>query len=304
LQTTIQSRPRTGLRHLGVPSSGAADPLSLALANRLVGNRWDAPALEVTLLGPTLQFEGPCAFGIAGAEAGIHLNDETVSTHETIHAQAGDRLTIGAMTKGARLYIAFAGGLSADELLGSASTYLPGGFGGCGGRALEEGDRLTALKAAVDPVVTPEQFRLPVTSSRALRSCMSFETHQLDDRSAEYLFDSNWTVGRRADRMGLQLDGRTLQINSEGRMPSAGVFPGTIQCTENGTPFMLSVDAGTVGGYPRIAQVARLDRHVIGQLKPGDHVRLLQRDADDAAAELRAKTDYWRRWLPDIDAIL
>ena len=48
LQSTLQSRPRIGLRHLGVPAGGAADPLSLALANKLVGNQWDTPALEVT----------------------------------------------------------------------------------------------------------------------------------------------------------------------------------------------------------------------------------------------------------------
>ena len=67
LQTTIQSRPRTGLRHQGVPGGGAADPLSLALANRLVGNAWDAPALEATLLGPTLRIDSDCALAITGA---------------------------------------------------------------------------------------------------------------------------------------------------------------------------------------------------------------------------------------------
>jgi len=66
----------------------------------------------------------------------------------------------------------------------------------------------------------------------------------------------------------------------------------------------LSVDAGTVGGYPRIAQVARVDRHVLGQLRPGDHVRLLRREPDEATNELRAKLDYWRAWLPEIDEIL
>ena len=59
LQTTIQSRPRVGMRHLGVPAGGAADPLSLALANRLVGNAWYEPALESTLLGPTLDLRHP-----------------------------------------------------------------------------------------------------------------------------------------------------------------------------------------------------------------------------------------------------
>ncbi len=57
LQTTIQAGPRVGRRHLGVPAAGAADLLSLALANRLVGNPACAPGLEATLTGPLLGFE-------------------------------------------------------------------------------------------------------------------------------------------------------------------------------------------------------------------------------------------------------
>ena len=68
-------------------------------------------------------------------------------------------------------------------------------------------------------------------------------------------------------------------------------------------PYILSVDAGTVGGYPRIAQVARLDRHVLGQLRPGDHVRLLRRGHDEAVQELREKVAYWSQWLPDADQV-
>jgi allophanate hydrolase subunit 2 len=87
-------------------------------------------------------------------------------------------------------------------------------------------------------------------------------------------------------------------------MPSAPVFPGTVQCPESGSPYLLSVDAGTVGGYPRIAQIARADRHLMGQLRPGDHVRLLWRDEQSAVDELRAKIRYWRQWLGDIERVL
>ena len=104
--------------------------------------------------------------------------------------------------------------------------------------------------------------------------------------------------------MGLQLEGPTLAISSGGRMPSAPVFPGTVQCPESGSPYVLSVDAGTVGGYPRVAQVARVDRHLLGQLRPGDHVRLLLREQQTAIDELRQKIDYWRAWLPDIDQLM
>ncbi len=143
LQTTIQSRPRVGMRHLGVPASGAADPLSLALANRLVDNGWDTPALEATLLGPTLRFEQSCAFAIVGAHTRATLNGAEIEQHETIFAAAGDELVTGATEKGARFYVAVAGGFTADELLGSSATYLPAKLRRLPGQGARDGRRAT-----------------------------------------------------------------------------------------------------------------------------------------------------------------
>lgn len=299
LQTTLQSRPRTGLRHLGVPASGAADPLSLALANKLVGNDWDASALEATLLGPTLRFETECAFAVAGAPVPITLNGKETDVHQTVLAHPGDELVIGAASVGARAYLAVAGGFEVEDVLGSASTNLQAGFGGLAGRALQAGDTLRVRGGVAGSMRTPARFRPPVSSAWALRACRSDETDLLDAAGLEALFTTNWHVDRRADRMGLRLDGPRLAISSDGRMPSAPVFPGTVQCPEDGAPYVLSVDAGTVGGYPRIAQVARLDRHMLGQLRPADHLRLLRREPDEAVEELEAKIEYWREWLPD-----
>lgn len=304
LQTTLQSRPRIGLRHFGVPASGAADPLSLALANRLVANSWDAAALEVTLLGPTLRMNTDCAFAVTGASFDVTLNKDAIPLHETVFAAAGDVLSVGGSAKGARCYIAFSGGLGATEVLGSSSTYLAGELGGLQGRALRQGDELRLSPVHVPGLCTPAEFRMPMSTSWALRACESFETGRLTGESRDRLFETNWTVGRRADRMGLKLDGARLDISSDGRMPSAAVFPGTVQCPENGAPFVLSVDAGTIGGYPRVAQVVRADRHLLGQLKPGDHVRLLHRDTEDATRELCDKHEYWRGWIADIEQVI
>ncbi len=300
--TTLQSRPRIGLRHLGVPSSGAADPLALALANKLVGNPWHAAALEATMLGPVLQFNVECAFAIAGAPVQATLNGKSVDCHVTVIAKPGDELNAGSTAVGVRSYIAIAGSFEADDVLGSTSTNLQAEFGGLQGRALQKGDILHFVPGAASALETPAEFIPPFTSSWGLRACPSLETGLLDD--ADTLFETNWTVGQRADRMGLQLEGETLSVASDGRMPSAGVFSGAIQCPPHGSPFLLSVDSGTVGGYPRVGYVASVDRHLLGQLRPGDHVRLLRREPDDAIEELRAKLDYWRAWLPDIEAIL
>lgn len=304
VQTAIQSRPRSGLRHQGVPGGGAADPLSLALANRLVGNAWDAPALEAALVGPTLRIDRDCALAIAGAPAEASLGNRVVAWHETVFAKAGDELRVGPTRADARIYIAFAGGIEAENVLGSAATNLQAGFGGHSGRALRAGDALQTAGGEPPALSTPMEFRLPASSSRGLRTCIAAETGLLDSKSLAALFETNWTVHRRADRMGLRLEGPTLGVASSGRMPSAAVFPGTVQCPEDGAPYVLSVDAGTVGGYPRIAQVARADRHVLGQLRPGDHVRLLRRKPEQAVQELREKIAYWSEWLPDAAQVI
>ena len=304
VQSTIQSRPRVGMRHLGVPSGGAADPLSLALANRLVGNDWDTPAIEATLVGPIVRFDAPASFAIAGGRVAPLLNRVPVSDHETLRAKAGDELVIGPVESGARVYLAVSGGFAADHVLGSGSTNLQAGFGGLQGRALRAGDSLPVDGHEVPPLATPPDFRPTMSGAWALRTCVAAETPLLDKASSAALFATNWTIDQRADRMGLRLDGPRLSVSSDGRMPSAGVVPGTIQCPEDGAPYILSVDAGTVGGYPRVAQIARVDRHALGQLRPGDHVRLLYREHDDAVAEFRGMLDYWRAWLPEIEEIL
>ena len=306
LQTTVQAGPRSGQRHLGIPASGAADPLSLALANRLVGNALLAPALETTFTGVSLRFGSDSFVAVTGARAKVWLNGERMKRHRTLAVTEGDELEVGPAKVGARNYVALAGGIAVEEVLGSASTYLPAGFGGHEGRALRAGDSLAVGPSDGEPAQlrTPKQFRPRASDSWALRACYGPEVDLLSKESRFDLFDTNFTIGNRADRMGIELRGAQFDVTSGGRLASAPVFPGTIQCPEDGTPFLLSIDAQTIGGYPRVAQIARLDRHLIGQLRPGDHVRLLWRDAASARDELLAKHDYWREWLPGIEMVI
>jgi len=306
LQTTIQAAPRVGWRHMGVPRSGPADPLSMALANHLVGNSLLRPALEATLTGLDLEFETESWFAIAGAQSEARLSGKPIDFFVTQHAEAGQVLSIGAATAGVRVYLAVDGGFAADDLLGSQSTYLPAAFGGHEGRALKDGDQVLIrhTDGHLPELTTPREFRPPASDSWAIRACDGGDIDMLDADSRAVLFASNFSVGNRTDRMGLQLDGTSLGVSSGGRLASAPVFPGCVQCPEGGVPFVLSVDAQTTGGYPRVAQVVRADRHVLGQLRPGDHVRLLHRSPDEAVNDLHEKLDYWRAWLPHADAVI
>lgn len=294
---------RRGARHLGVPWSGPADAVSMALANRLVGGAADQTALEIALGGLTARFRDDVAFAVAGAPAEVRLNDAPVAQHRTHAARSGDVLAVGRLSFGARIYLAVAGGFAADAFLGSPSTYAPAGFGGLGGRRLAADDELTLIAPAteVPRLRTPEAHRPVIGEAFALRACASAETGLLDPASREALFETTFVVGRRGDRMGLALEGRPLRLASDGKMKSAAVFPGVVQCPENGAPFALLADAQTTGGYPRVASVARCDRHVLGQLRPGARVRLLRRTREEAVDALRDKLAFLRAWVPDID---
>jgi biotin-dependent carboxylase-like uncharacterized protein len=306
LLTTVQAKPRVGLRHLGVPLCGPADPLSMALANHLLGNALLAPALEITLSGIDLQFESETAFAMTGAPTDSTLNGRLIEAHRVYVGKSGDKLSIGAAKSGVRVYLAIGGGVAGDSFLGSESTYVPAGFGGFRGRALRDNDRLDVLPAEQVEVgrQTPQKFQPPLTAAWAIRACLGSEFHTLDLADRDALFDTNFSVGTRSDRMGMQLQGKTFKVASTGYLDSAPIFPGCLQCPEDGTPYLLSVDAQTTGGYSQLAQVARVDRHVIGQFRAGDHLRLLQRTPEEAAADLREKHEYWHDWLPDIESVI
>ena len=68
LLSTVQDRGRYGLQHLGVVPCGPMDPVAFELANALVGNRDGEAALEITVLGPEIEFECDALVAICGAQ--------------------------------------------------------------------------------------------------------------------------------------------------------------------------------------------------------------------------------------------
>lgn len=301
LQATLQGKPRTGWRHMGLPASGPADEVSMALANRLVENPPYATCIEISFGGFRAEIEQGCSIAVTGATGRLSLSGEQARAHETLHLKAGTTLSIEPPSKGVRAYLAIASGFKATEQFGSTSTYLPAQIGGLNGRTLKEGDRLSANRPQRPKKTyeTPDQLRPRLTNSFAIRTCPSAEIDALDDMSRQILFSESFSAGRQMTRMGLALDGHLLSVERTGLMKSAPVFPGTIQCPPSGTPIVLSCDAQTTGGYPRIASVARCDRHLLGQVRPGDKIRLLERTHEAAANDYIAKRDLLQSWLLD-----
>ena len=69
-------------------------------------------------------------------------------------------------------------------------------------------------------------------------------------------------------------------------MLSSPVHTGTIQCPENGLPIILGCDSQTLGGYPRVLQIAEIDYPSIGQLRPNDKISFIKTSIEEANRQL------------------
>lgn len=256
--SSIQDGGRPGYRKYGVPPSGAFDRRSLAAANSILGNRPDDPALEMG--GGTLEIEalddGPVAW--AGAPCRATLNGAAIEGGAAWPLQRGDTLRLDSPTVGLRYYFALAGGIAAPVYLGSRSGWVP-----------EKGSVLRSMEDRPPPGVpaTPE---LELPELTVLRVHPGPQASLLD---RQVFVGGEYEVTPMLDRVGVRLEGPSLGQAPE--IVSEPCFFGSVQVDRSGQPIILGPDGPTIGGYPKIAQLAGDDLDRVAQLRPGARVRFL-----------------------------
>ena len=284
--TTVQDAGRWGFQSRGVPVSGALDWYSYRLANRLLGNDPAMATLEVTLIGPQIRFEAGTAFAVTGAEFHLTLNDVPVDMNRMVEAGAGGVLKFGERLRGARAYVAVAGGVDVPKTLGSRSTHVLTGMGGHEGRALKTGDALRigarGKGRGVSATTTPYPLPFtPFTRGAKLRAIAA------DDHLFARLASHRFQISPQSDRMGYRLEGDSVGDAPTGELISTAIPTGAIQVPPTGHPILLMNDHATTGGYAIAGAVITADLPIAGQLAPGDWVEFETCSLDTAIAELR-----------------
>jgi antagonist of KipI len=280
--TTVQDCGRPNHRAAGVAVGGAADPIALRVANLLVGNPEGAAALEFTLVGPEIVFHDDSLIALGGAEFG------GIPRWQPFRVERGSRLKLGLARSGYRGYLAVAGGIAVEPVLGSRSTHVRAGFGGLAGRVLRDGDRLPVAwvrRRVLGRWHIDERILPAYTSTPVLRVLPGAQAAEFD----RALFAGEFTVSPQLDRMGVRLRGQRLRRASSTELLSTAVTAGTIQVPPDGQPIVLLADAQTIGGYPQVAHVIGVDLPVVAQLRPGDKVRFCEITLAEAHELARAK---------------
>lgn len=257
---TVQDRGRFGRRAYGLPWSGPLDREAHDAANAAVGNDEDAATIEVA--------GGKLVLIVERGPLHISLDGEPQRELAT-----GDRLVVQPAQRLAA-YLALAGGVDVDPVLGSRATLLSAGIGGYRGRSLRRGDVLTKGSEEGTRVARATQFE---TFALADEVHLDVAKVSLDDRLAPSARDElafgRFVVSAALDRTGARLDGGRISRAAPDTAESEPTLPGAIQITSDGTPVVLGPDAATTGGYPVIGVLDAASRARFGRLRPGRSVR-------------------------------
>ncbi len=265
---SIQDRGRSGWRQFGVPSGGAMDRYSAGAANRLLGNRADAPVLEVLMQGAKLRVLEDTWIALSGADLGCELAPWTAC-----EVRAGTVLHFPVNHSGLWAYIAVPGGFEVDRWFGSASVDARNGLGA----PLKKGSQLSAVlrepNASVERVgrrvLVPERQReFSASAEFELLPGPQFDLFEAEARAQ--LVAAEWTVSARSDRTGYRLEGPQLEVPDSIR--SEAVLPGSFQIPGNGQPIITMADGPTVGGYAKPAVLREADLDRLAQCRPRTRV--------------------------------
>ncbi len=293
LLTTVQDLGREGFGPLGVSPSGAADPISLRIGNRIVGNAEDAAGLEMTLLGGTFLFPEGAIVALTGSDFGATLDGAAVDLWTAVEAKRGQALRMGQTRSGARCYLCVQGGIAVTPFLGSASTHLLSGLGGHEGRPLRKGDvlRTGAANGCYRKRTLARKALEGLSPRKVLRVTPGPQSDWFPESSQQIFYASTYRVAEESNRMGLRLEGAPVPEGSSGKMITEGVSIGAVQIPSRGLPIILFVEQQTTGGYAKIANVISADLSSLGQLRPRDEIRFERVGWETARSLLREQEE-------------
>jgi len=279
---TIQDGGRPGMRRYGIPVSGAMDQFSYRIGNLLVGNCETDASLEITLMGLELEAMMPVAIAVTGAHLAAHINGDPAPLWCVINLDKGDWVSFKGCIKGSRAYVAVRGGIAADAVYGSRSTFLRGGIG----KPLKKGGVISvasddtagpALRRALSPELRPS-FDGP----QVIRVMRGPQADRFTAKGMKTFFGSTYQLTPHSDRQGLRTAGPAIKFADGGDIISDPTPLGAVQVPSDGQPIILHRDGQVTGGYPKIGIVASVDLDRLARLAPGDEMRFKEITAEDA----------------------
>ncbi|MGG0716790.1 biotin-dependent carboxyltransferase family protein [Robertmurraya massiliosenegalensis] len=296
--TTIQDLGREAYQSYGISIGGAMDKWAFRIGNILVGNDENTAAIEFALIGPKLRFHGEGYLAITGADCSPKLNGEKLAMWKVIHVEDGDILSFGRNKDGCYTYVAIAGGIDVNEVLGSKSTSLRAGYGGYEGRTLRQGDRIVCRNDEHRKFLRLKgrklrHDRIPTYQKKnVVRFIWGPHDDYFGDKTKKSFTSKPYKISKDSDQMGYRLEGEKLDriINTD--ILSYYISPGAIQIPRDGSPILLMPHCGMSGGYTVIGTVIEVDMPFAAQKKPNETVIFEPITVEEAILEFKQQEKW------------
>ena len=278
---------RNGMQLHGYSPSGPMDELAYKAADKLVTNSRDS--VQIEFIGP-LRFRTLSSLwvSVTGPDVTIQVANQYVDAWCQLHIPAGSLVHVEPAKMGQRHYIAIAGGIACEPVLGSATSVLREKVGGIDGEgtALRAGDRLNVNRVCYSSKqgpceVTPVDYSL----NAPIHVVQGYQASTFSCIAKRRFFSGRYILSNAADRMGYRLQGEPVN-SSLNSMKSEGIALGAIQCPPDGQPIIMMRDRQTIGGYPKIGCVAPYDLHRLAQMVPGEAVTFESVNIETARANM------------------
>jgi biotin-dependent carboxylase-like uncharacterized protein len=266
LYTSIQDMGRIGYRNLGVPLSGAMDSISASFANALLNNDKKNAVLEITMVGPKLEFLSSTTIVISGADMSPKLNNIDILNNKIYAIESGDIISFGQLKNGLRCYLAVSGGFQTENVLKSRSFYQGITFQGF----LKKNDIIPFDKSKIKEIdykgIIKNKTQFFETNIIEAFEGPEFNLFLMAEKNKMLL--NTYSVSNQLNRMGYILQEKVIKHNKS--IITSPVLPGTVQLIPDGKLIILMKDAQTTGGYPRVLQLTEKSIAIIAQKGVGD----------------------------------
>lgn len=312
ISTQDLGRPQS--QHLGFGASGACDEYAYLSANEALGNHCSVPTLELFIFTEIIfAINADCHIFISGADSRATLNNKKISHWKVVALKKNDVLTLHRPLQGKITYIAISGGFNVEEWMGSTSQNV-NEKSLCASKDIKIGDKILFEKRPNFTLKETPSSETSCSKNKPNYPWYNFynfapESTQRTAKSVEItlrfipssfflalpfheqntLLQQAYDINPESNRMGYRLQSeKPIHLIEQKKLLSKPVTYGTIQLPPNGQPIVLMKDRQTIGGYPVLGVVMKIDLFRLSQCHAGDKVKFSFTSLTFAQTQLNA----------------
>ena len=285
INTTFQDSGRKNFNHIGIPVSGVMDRRNYILSNAILKKDLNSPVIEFAYQGPLLKYNGKKIFFVITGDVKFQIiknNKEIIigEPYKVFEIENKDIIDILSTNKSVYGYLSVSEDLFLDKTWGSISTNTKARIGSNNGEKLSNNQKINIDHKNKNISLT----KLNYINSKIeyIRAIKSTNFDYFTEKAKGYFFNSEFKVTKLSDRMGMRLKGKNLENKVSTNIKSEGLVKGVVQVTSDGNPIIMLADHGTIGGYPKIANVISADFDKLVQLTPNSIIKFKEVTLDEA----------------------